>query len=422
MSKNISLNIDGHEFDIMWEDNGITLEELISYLRRENFISNKFKQVSFIVPKPEKVVFDKKTVSILDTNRGLISQINDNSIVKIVSLSYEEVFLILEFLPSAQSIYYCCDRSTTLNHLKHEITKGYPNLFGGQTYLKDLLNIDIKRFDSRYYDSRFSNGKHTLKDLDIQDGERLLVTPRLVAGGHGTLVLHYFDKLILNEPHSFILTIFNNDRFFGGWLKRNKQIEGSKVETSKVMSVEMTENSIKPKLDIKAISDPQQSTKGYSTAWRFELIPKKLGITSLIIKINIHNNIFGFGEVKKSVLIIDKQIEVKTQSPEIVLESMSVENLTLEGWDKQKKTELILKVADNKTGEVLCDLVQLLHNHQNDIFNQIITLQAHWNEAMHIPDESVPLNPGESVRVIPGESVPPASQVKGLYSGPTCTP
>ena len=271
-----------------------------------------------------------------------------------------------------------------------EIETNIPITAKSNEIIKRLLHQGIipKRENPYPYDlvvmgsGRIMGSEETLFEVNVQDGDVIICQPRILAGGshNGNMIYYLPSILTIGESETCSIRIAQSK------LKEYILKEGfaeddeiNIIEISDVMRVKLEENSLKEHIIIKSFNYEEQVITEYSySEWNFDLIPVRLGFTSLILRISIVLNIEGLGEKTKDVFFLNEEIEVSKDYRQSFGSSF-VDFSTFSDWTDEIKNELYQFITQNKTGKALSTLANLFQKN-NDIFNSIILLHSQWNE------------------------------------------
>ena len=161
-------------------------------------------------------------------------------------------------------------------------------------------------------------------------------------------------------------------------LEPESELKG--IEIGELMIVTLKENSINEHLIINALSTEEQSIQsGSFTEWVFELLPKKVGFTSLMLRVTMKVLVEGFGERKKDVLLICHELEI-TNNVVAGQECYFNQFTQLYEWTDSFKDKIYNLIKNNETGLALTNLINIFQKYDLDIFNMMVLLQSQWNE------------------------------------------
>lgn len=226
------------------------------------------------------------------------------------------------------------------------------------------------------------NPESSLNELDIEPWDVLYFIPKLVAGGQGSLVYHIPSHLTIGEKERCKVRIATEA--LKHFLLRkgiSKEADLNKIEIGSVMAVSLEENSIQEHLPIKPLNTPEQIVGGdFYSEWNFDLIPKKAGVTSVILRVSMLDMVKGFGEKRKDVFFLDREIKIGA------LPGGGSDDLNayldfddVYTWSDKFRDELYYCIGQNETGQALSKLANFFQKSDLDLFNAILLLQAQWN-------------------------------------------
>ncbi|MBK7334926.1 MAG: hypothetical protein IPJ00_01650 [Saprospirales bacterium] len=221
-----------------------------------------------------------------------------------------------------------------------------------------------------------------LKELDIELWDVLFFIPKLNAGGQGNLVFHIPSHLAVGEKERCKIRIAT-EAFKHFLLKKGigEEAELNKIEIGSIMAVSLEENSIQEHLSIKPLNTPEQIVGGdFYSEWNFDLIPKKAGVTSVILRVSMLDIVKGFGEKRKDVFFLDMEIKIGALPGESGNDFHAFLDFdTVYTWSPEFRDELYYCIGQNETGQALSKLANFFQKSDLDLFNAILLLQAQWN-------------------------------------------
>lgn len=224
----------------------------------------------------------------------------------------------------------------------------------------------------------------TLASSGVDDGSILYVVPKITAGGYpGNLIYYLPDKFQKDKKAQCTVRIGKKELetyLLEEGLLQKSYVEN--IEMNDLMIVRLEENATEPCFKIVTLSEEEQIiSDGYFSQWVFELHPMKTGFSSLILRISMPQMLEGFGERRKDVFLLNREVEITSDE-----EAYSSGTLTLEEifqWTEeaeQLKTDVYQNIGKNETGQALTKLINFFQKSDVDLLNAMVLFQAQWND------------------------------------------
>lgn len=229
-------------------------------------------------------------------------------------------------------------------------------------------------------------GNIPLDKIGLKNNDRLILSRLVSAGGSGESFygnMTYFlpEKLSFRQKKVCSVRIAKKEIAKFILTEKYPSKEISEIEINDLMIVKLEENANDKHLQINPLSTEEQIISDVSfSEWKFELIPKKTGFTSVILRIIMPKIIEGFGERYKDVLLLNKEIEITSSSIGYGGEEKIMQFKNIFEWTDSFRDDIYNFISENKTGKAITKLINFFQNHDLEVLNAIIIFQAQWNE------------------------------------------
>lgn len=291
-------------------------------------------------------------------------------------LAQNNLFIAVRFLPSGKTIGIKLSKDTLVEKIFNvifevELVKRFDP--EGNPYIYEFIG---KRLNTKLEVS------DSFEEIDVEDGDLFYFLPRLIAGFRGSMIYEIPSLIQIGKKGTCKVSILKDSmkaflfrEGFGPEAKINE------IDINDLMTVELEENSIQqPYLMIKNLNTSEQViTDDLYSSWNFDLVPLRIGFTSVILRISVIYLLERFGERKKNVFVIDHEIGINKMGSENDLQMIGGFDEISE-WDDNFKKQLYRYIAKNETGLVLSKLANFFQKVDIDLFNEIILFQSRWNQ------------------------------------------
>lgn len=300
-----------------------------------------------------------------------------------------EIRLTIKILPSGEEVDIDLPITSTPKEIIAELIRH--NLAPASDSSGNEINYSLSG------NNRALGEDETIEEAGLKEGDSLLMIPKIVAGGGSTLSERRKGKLVYRIPNE--ICVGNKERIdirisksgLQDFLLTKGLVEKSeinKIEIGKLMKVTIEENSIKKGLEIVPLTNEEQLiTKENYTEWIFNVLPTRIGLSSILMKVSLIKHLKDIGLKEKVVFLFEQEIDVITaHSNRISLNDKTHEFAEIEevtNWNKEKNDLVIEHISKNDTGKA----ISILANHFQD-FKQfqssIITLKAQYNHGKNL--------------------------------------